>query len=143
MEHVLFNKLSSIKKPAIYLSVSVLATIVDIAFLVILIEFFELYYLIAVSISFIIAIVTKFILSRQFIFTNRPGTWITQFKKFFTVSINGLILTNICMFVGVTILNQLYLYVKLVVAILIFSYTLFFHNFYSFSKRSKTASQVH
>lgn len=135
MENGLFNNFESLKKPITYLMVSVITTIVDIGFLIILIELVGLYYLFAASISFSIALITKFSLSKYFVFQSRPGNWITQFRKFFTVSLNGMILTNIFMFIGVDILDQPYLYSKLVIVIIIFMYTLFFHNFYSFSKK--------
>ncbi len=127
-----------LKKPALYLSISLFATLLDVGLLVVFIEIFHLYYILSASLSYLTGMITKFTLNKLFVFNKRPGVWSEQLLKFVTVSINGLFLTNIFMFIGVDHLDMDYLFSKVITIGLIFIYTATLHNFFSFSRREKT-----
>ncbi len=123
------------KKPIRYMMISLFATLLDVALLIVLVELINLYYIISATISYLFAVITKFIMNKIFVFRNRPGAWSKQFRKFVTVSINGLILTNIFMYTGVDLLEIGYINAKIITIGIIFIYTATLHNFFSFSKK--------
>ncbi|MHA2031695.1 MAG: GtrA family protein [Candidatus Kariarchaeaceae archaeon] len=125
------------KLPSLYLSISLFATLLDVGLLVVFIEIFHLYYILSASLSYLTGMVTKFTLNKLFVFRKRPGAWSEQFLRFVTVSVNGLLLTNIFMFIGVDHLDLDYLFSKLITIGLVFIYTATLHNFFSFSRRVK------
>lgn len=120
------------KSLVLYLLISILVTLFDIIFLVILIELFHLYYLFAVTISFISAVLLKFSLNKTIIFYYLKDQWRNQLLRFFMVSITCLMITNIIMFIGVSILLINYLPMKMVAIVVVLFFTFTFHNLFSF-----------
>ncbi|MHA2250185.1 MAG: GtrA family protein [Candidatus Kariarchaeaceae archaeon] len=127
--------LEKLRISVIYISISGFATLLDVGLLIVFIEILHLWYMISATFSYLTGMITKFTLNKFFVFHKRPGNWSKQLRKFATVSINGMILTNIFMFIGVDLLEQSYLYTKLVIIGIIFIYTLTLHNYFSFSKK--------
>ena len=124
-----------LKKSILYLSISGFVTILDISLLIVGVDIGDLNYIISATLSYSTAVLIKFSLNKLLVFNNRAGSWTTQLKRFISVSINGLILTNFFMFIGVQILDTLYIYVKIVTIALVFIFTVTFHNFFSFSDK--------
>lgn len=120
-----------------YLLVSAFVTLVDISLLLIFVEIGKLHYLIATTMAYVIALFTKFILTKYWIFKERIGEVKDQFKRFVSVSLGGMILTNIMMYVGVDLLAYQYVFVKIGVIGIIFAYTGILHNFISFGHRTE------
>jgi len=118
------------KNLVLYLLISILVTSFDIIFLVILIELFHLYYLFAVTISFISAVLLKFSLNKYIIFYYLKDQWKNQLLRFFMVSITCLMITNIIMFTGVSILSINYLPMKMVAIVVVLFFTFIFITYF-------------
>ena len=115
-----------------YLALSIFITVVDVSVLSLLVEVMGLYYIYSVTISYIIAFLTKFLLNREWVFKNSPGVWIAQLRRFTIVSVSGLLLTNVVMWIGVEYFLVHYLIVKVIAVGIVFIWTYIFHNVYSF-----------
>ena len=125
-----------LKKSIVYLSISAFATLLDVSLLIVGVEILGFYYIISATISYSTSVLLKFSMNKLFVFNKRPGEWKSQMRRFVSVSINGLILTNLFMYIGVELLSFLYLYAKIVTIGLVFIFTAIFHNFFSFSRKT-------
>ncbi|MFO7837722.1 MAG: GtrA family protein [Candidatus Thorarchaeota archaeon] len=115
-----------------YLIVSISVTLLDIFMLSFLVEIVQLYYIYSVTISYIIALLSKFWLNKRWVFRTSPGEWMTQLGRFTFVSVTGLFLTNVVMLIGVEYLLMHYLVVKVAAIGIVFIWTYILHNLYSF-----------
>lgn len=132
-----FQNVEKFKKPTIYVFISIFATLIDIVLLYIGVEYLNLFYLVSATISYATSVLTKFTLNKYLVFQNRPGKWNNQLKRFVMVSVNGLIITNILLFIGVSFFKLSYIISKLITVAIVFIYTATLHNFVSFSKNNK------
>ena len=64
--------------------------------------------------------------------------WEKQLARFFLVSISGLVLTNLLMFVGVEIVVLHYLIAKIIAVGAVFLWTFIFHNIFSFKPANRS-----
>lgn len=115
-----------------YLAVSIFVTIMDVVMLGLLVEIMGLYYIYATTISYIIAFLTKFIMNRNWVFKDNPGVWIVQLRRSIIVTMFGLLITNVVMWIGVEYLLVHYLIVKMAAIGIVFIWTYTLHNVYSF-----------
>ena len=115
-----------------YLAVSIFITVTDILVMSLLVEVMGLYYIYSVTISYIIAFVTKFVLNREWVFKNSPLIWRTQLRRFTIVSVSGLLLTNVVMWIGVEYFLVHYFIVKVAAVGIVFIWTYVLHSVYSF-----------
>ncbi|MHA1864451.1 MAG: GtrA family protein [Candidatus Thorarchaeota archaeon] len=118
-----------------YMAISVLATLIDVGLLILLVELVGVYYLLAITISYSCSVITKFILNKKTIFTEAEGYWMSQFARFWVVSLTGLAITNVIMYFGVDILLLTYLLSKIGAIGVVFIWTLILHSFFSFKSR--------
>jgi len=124
-----------------YLALSIFITVLDISVMSLLVEVIGLYYIYSVTISYIIAFLMKFILNREWVFKDSPGVWITQLRRFTIVSVSGLLLTNVVMWIGVEYLLIHYFIVKVAAVGVVFIWTYIFHNMYSFKSDANIQSE--
>ena len=119
----------------VYLVISACVTLLDIVLLVLFVELFFVHYLIAVTISYTLAILMKFSLTKKFVFQSAKGFWMGQLARFTTVSASGLLLTNIVMFVGVDLFYIQYILSKIWAVGIVFFWTFVMHNVFSFKSK--------
>jgi putative flippase GtrA len=119
-----------------YVTVSIVITAIDVGLLMLLVEVFMLHYLLAVSVSYTFALLSKFALNKFWVFNNAQGFWTEQLGRFTLVSASGLILSNIIMCGGIDKLFLFYLVVKMVSIAVVFAWTFVFHNIFSFRART-------
>ncbi len=119
-----------------YLAVSIFITLLDIGVLYFLVDFIGIYYILSATLSYLIALLSKFALNREWVFKDSPGIWMEQLGRFTIVSVSGLLLTNAVMWVGVEYLLLHYLAVKVAAVGIVFIWTYVLHNAYSFKQRS-------
>ncbi|MFX0183677.1 MAG: GtrA family protein [Candidatus Hodarchaeota archaeon] len=120
-----------------YLTISIIVTLQDVFLLIFFIEIFRIYYLIAVTTSFISAVFSKYTLNKFFIFKDRKDFWVNQLSRFAGVSTSGLITTNLIMYIGVDIFSIHYIVVKIVAIVFVFFLTFTLHNLFSFKSNEK------
>lgn len=92
--------------------VGVIATIIDFSVLMLLKEVVHLDVLVASALSFCVSVVANYILSMLFVFKGGKNGKIKEFIIFVVLSIGGLLLNQLLMWLGTEILAVYYLWVK-------------------------------
>lgn len=94
--------------------VGAIAFVIDFGLLWILTSVFDVYYLISATISFTVSVIFNYLASMRYVFTHRDGmSRKKEFIIFVVLSICGLIINNVLMWVGVSFFNFYYLLVKI------------------------------
>ena len=85
--------------------VGIIAFIIDYGLMVILTEFFQVNYLVSATISFTVSVIFNYVASMRYVFTHKEDMSKTkEFVIFVVLSVIGLIINNVLMFVGVEML---------------------------------------
>ena len=119
-----------------YLLISIFVTSLDVVLLVFLVEFMSMHYLNAATLSYTTAVLTKFALNKWTVFSKAEGEWSRQLMRFITVSVSGLALTYVLLYIGVELLSYPYVLVKIGCVGVVFILTFMLHSVFSF--KSKT-----
>ncbi len=90
-----------------------LAFLIDYVFLYILTEFIGIHYLISSIISFIISVIFNYIMSIKWVFDVKKQQGLKEFIVFIVLSVIGLIINEIIMYVMVDLMNIHYMISKL------------------------------
>jgi putative flippase GtrA len=94
--------------------VGVIAALVDVGVLVLLKELCDLQVLIASTISFCVSVVVNYLLSMKFVFKSKNQDKAKEFIIFVLLSIGGLILNQVILWIGVNFTSIYYLIVKFI-----------------------------
>ena len=122
---------NTLTKPAMqqfykFAVVGILSFAVDWALLIALTELFHVDYLVSTSISFIVSVALNYALSLKFVFPHRDDmSRKREFTIFAILSAIGLGLTDVLMFVGVTVLNIAYQLTKVLATFCVTWYNFF------------------
>lgn len=92
--------------------VGVIAAIVDVGVLVLLKELFHVDVLFASMISFCISVAVNYVLSMAFVFKGKNQSKIKEFIIFVLLSMGGLLLNELILWIGVKFTSIHYLIVK-------------------------------
>ena len=92
--------------------VGVLATLIDLAVLMVLKEFMKVDVLAASAVAFSVSVIANYILSMLFVFKSRGNSKVKEFLVFVILSIGGLLLNQFIMWLGTEIMTAYYLWVK-------------------------------
>lgn len=91
-----------------------IAFLIDYGLLIFLTEVFQIDYMISTTISFTVSVVFNYIASMRFVFSGKEGmSRRREFIIFVTLSVIGLVINNILMWVGVEVLLVDYRIIKL------------------------------
>ena len=93
--------------------VGVIAAIVDVGLLVVLNEIFYVDVILSSAVSFTVSVVVNYILSMKFVFKGKKQSKTKEFVIFVLLSVGGLLINQIIMWIGVKILSIYYLAVKI------------------------------
>ena len=93
--------------------VGVIALIIDVGLLMVLKELFKMNVLIASAVSFSVSVTANYILSMRFVFESSNNSKLKEFIVFVLLSIGGLLLNQLIMWIGVDLLSAYYLVVKI------------------------------
>lgn len=97
-----------------FAGVGAVAFVIDYGFLVIFTELFGINYLISATLSFIISVIFNYVASMRYVFSHKEGmSRRREFVIFVILSVLGLGLNNLCMYVGVEFLSIHYLVTKI------------------------------
>lgn len=102
-----------------YAIVGITGTLIDVVALFILVQFFHFSVLSAVTISFVLAATNNFIWNKFWTFNNRNANYHHQYLKFLIVSIIGLMITLLFMFIFHIIAGIWYIFAKLITSLLV------------------------
>ena len=92
--------------------VGVIATVIDLCVLMFLKEIIYLDVLVASAVSFSVSVIANYILSMLFVFKGSENGKVKEFIVFVALSIGGLVLNQIIMWIGTEIMTAYYLWVK-------------------------------
>jgi len=99
--------------------VGVIAAVVDVATLVVLKEIMHMDVLTSSMISFCASVVVNYILSMAFVFKSKGQNKLCEFILFVLLSIGGLGLNQLILWIGVSFTSVYYLIVKLIAMIVV------------------------
>lgn len=106
---------------------------IDILTLFVLVDFFNVYYLVAACLAFFISASTNYLISRYFIFSETTSSVVTSYGKFISISCLGLVLIASFMYLLVDILSVHYLIARILIAGTIGVSSYYVHKIFSFS----------
>ena len=92
--------------------VGVIATLIDLAVLMVLKEFMHVDVLVASAVAFSVSVIANYILSMLFVFKGSENSKVKEFIVFVALSIGGLLLNQFIMWLGTEIMTVYYLWVK-------------------------------
>ena len=92
--------------------VGVIATLIDLAVLMLLKEFMHIDVLVASAVAFSVSVIANYILSMLFVFKGSENSKVKEFIVFVVLSIGGLLLNQFIMWLGTEIMTAYYLWVK-------------------------------
>ena len=92
--------------------VGVIATLIDLAVLMLLKEFMHVDVLVASAVAFSVSVIANYILSMLFVFKGSENSKVKEFIVFVALSIGGLLLNQFIMWLGTEIMTVYYLWVK-------------------------------
>lgn len=99
--------------------VGVVAAFVDVGVLVVLKELLQVDVLIASAISFCVSVTVNYILSMAFVFKGKKQSKLREFVIFVLLSIGGLGLNQLILWIGVTFTSIYYLVVKILAMVIV------------------------
>ena len=99
--------------------VGVIATFVDVGVLVVLKELLHMDVLVSSALSFCASVAVNYILSMTFVFKSKNGDKVREFIIFVLLSVGGLCLNQLILWVGVTFTPVYYLIVKLFALVIV------------------------
>lgn len=92
--------------------VGVIATLIDLAVLMVLKEILYIDVLVASAAAFLVSVIANYILSMLFVFKSGKNSKVKEFVIFVVLSIGGLLLNQFIMWIGTEIMTIYYLWVK-------------------------------
>ena len=92
--------------------VGVIATLIDLAVLMLLKEFMQVDVLVASAVAFSVSVIANYILSMLFVFKGSENSKVKELIVFVALSIGGLLLNQFIMWLGTEIMTAYYLWVK-------------------------------
>lgn len=93
--------------------VGVIALLIDVGVLLILREILHIDVLIASAVSFCVSVTANYILSMLFVFESKDNNKTREFLIFVVLSVGGLLLNQLIMWLGTDIFAVYYMWVKI------------------------------
>lgn len=121
-------------KPLIkYATVGIIGTAIDIGSLYLFVEYAGIPVIPASVLSFLLAVVNNFVLNKAWTFQNKSKNYRKLFIKFLIVSIVGLLLTVLCMYLFVNIAHIWYIFAKALTSLIVLSWNFLGNKFWTFN----------
>ena len=99
--------------------VGVIAALVDVGVLVLLKELLHMDVLSASAISFCVSVTVNYILSMSFVFKSKEQSKLREFVVFVLLSVGGLCLNQLILWIGVRFTSVYYLIIKLLAMVIV------------------------
>lgn len=94
--------------------VGVIAFVIDYGLMVVLTELFGINYLISATISFVVSVIFNYFASMRYVFTHKEGlSRRREFIIFVALSVAGLLINDVLMWLGTDLLGVSYLITKI------------------------------
>ncbi len=115
-----------------YCVVGTLGTAVDVGALYLLVEYARLPLLLATTIAFILAVTHNFLLNKIWTFQNKSQNFRKLYIKFLIISIIGLALTNLFMYLFVILAGIWYIFAKLLTSLIVLTWNFLGNKYWTF-----------
>lgn len=100
--------------------VGVVAFAIDYGLLIVLTEVFGIDYLVSATVSFTVSVVFNYLASMRYVFAHREGmSRRREFAIFVVLSVIGLLINNVCLWLGVDMLGVDYRITKIAVTAIV------------------------
>ena len=99
--------------------VGVIATVIDMGVLMLLKEVMHIPVLVASAVSFVVSVTVNYILSMMFVFKGNQESKVKEFLIFVILSVGGLLLNQIIMWIGTEVVEFHYLGVKVYATLIV------------------------
>jgi putative flippase GtrA len=109
------------------------AFVVDFSTLLLLVEIFNIYYLYATCIAFLLSATTNFLISRYLIFNATTNTVANSYVKFISISLLGLTVIASLMYILVDLVGLHYLLSRLLIASTVGVSSFYIHKLFTFN----------
>ncbi|WP_186320270.1 GtrA family protein [Paenibacillus sp. Y412MC10] len=120
----------------IYGGIGVIGTVIHTGTLTLLVELFNTEPLIASCVGFILSLIVSYILNLRFTFHPKNVKLVTVFLKYALVSLTGLFLNLLIMYITVYILQFMYLYGQVLVILVVPINNFLLNKFWAFRVRA-------
>ncbi len=127
-----FGQLLQEKRLIKYGIVGITGTVVDVAWLYLLVEFFSLNVIHAATISFMLAVVNNYYFNAKWTFEQKQKKYKAQKIKFYAVSVVGLFINIICMMFFVNLLAIYYIVAKLLTSCVVLTWNFLGNQYWTF-----------
>lgn len=102
--------------------VGIIATVIDVGVLTLLKELCSMDVLIASAISFAVSVTANYVLSMLFVFKSNQKNKVKEFIIFVSLSVGGLLLNQLIMWLGTDVADIYYLLAKLIATVFVTVY---------------------
>ena len=116
--------------------VGAIGAIIDIGGLYVLVEFISIYYLLAATMSFTVAVTNSYFLNKYWTFKNKSNNHAKQFIGFLLVSIAGLLINLVVMYGLIEKMAVWYLLSKATASIVVLFWNFFMNKYVTFRNRN-------
>lgn len=117
--------------------VGIIAAIVDVGVLVVLKELLQIDVLVSSAISFSVSVVVNYLLSMSFVFKSKNENKIKEFIIFTVLSIGGLCLNQLILWIGVKFTSVYYLAIKIFAMVIVPIYNFLTRKLFLESKENE------
>lgn len=118
-----------------YFVFAAFSTILDMALLFAFTEFFKIYYLLSVAIAYFAGMIANYSLNKAFTFENKSKKYAKQFGVFAFISLIGLGLNVLLIFLFVQFAGLHYLIAKIIAVFIVFAWSFTGHKKLTFSEK--------
>jgi len=115
-----------------YAKVGIAIALLELIVLFVFVDLLHLFYLLAVTIAFIISTILGFIFQKKFTFCNRKKCVFRQYTKYLIIYFFGLIINLILVGFIVSILNVWYLFAQIIANFILFYWYFFANKHFTF-----------
>ncbi|MFC1686328.1 GtrA family protein [Patescibacteria group bacterium] len=129
-----FLKKQDLKQFLKFCVVGTVGTAIDFGILYILVEYSNTWYLLAATISFVVAVINNYIFNKIWTFEDRDSSFVKQFAQFLVVSVVGLGLNILILYVLVEFAGMWYILAKVLATGVVLIWNFFANKYWTFRK---------
>jgi putative flippase GtrA len=115
-----------------YAKVGIAIALLELLVLFVFVDLLHIFYLLAVTIAFILSTILGFIFQKKFTFCNRKKCVFRQYTKYLIIYFFGLIINLILVGFIVSILNVWYLFAQIIANFILFYWYFFANKHFTF-----------